>query len=64
MADESKLNDVAKEYLLELVRARKVLYSKSHEDFKDSRTVKKNNWDDVAAEMAKEHPTACDKWKG
>ena len=59
MADDS-----AKEYLIELVRARKVLYSKAHQDFKDSRTVKRNNWDDVAKEMAKEHPTKCGNWKG
>ena len=36
-------DDTMKEYLIELVRARRVLDSKAHKDFKDSRTVKKNN---------------------
>ena len=56
-------NDV-KVYLIELVRSRPVLYSKAHKDFKDSRTIKRNNWEDVAREMTTEHPTTCSHWKG
>lgn len=56
--------DDAKEYLIELVRDRKVLYCKGHKDFKDSRTIKRNNWEDVAKELATEHPEHCGEWKG
>ena len=57
-------DDTAKEYLIELVRARPVLYSKAHKDFKDSRTVKRNNWSDIAKEIAKEYPDTCGHWTG
>ena len=60
MADNS-----AKVYLIKLVRVRKVLYSKAHQDFKDSRTVECNNWDDVAKEMANTPFTRANlKWAG
>ena len=58
-------DDTMKEYLIELVRARPVLYSKAHKkDFKDSRTVKRNNWSDIAKEIAKEYPDTCGHWTG
>ena len=37
------------------------LRSKSHKDYKDPRTIKQNN---IAKEMAMEHPTMCGHWKG
>ena len=57
-------DNTVKEHLIELVRARPVLYSKAHKDFKDSRTIKRNNWDDIAKELASEHPDLCGNWTG
>lgn len=63
MAD-SKKDDSYKEYLISLVRARPVLYSKSEKAYKDSRTVKKNNWEDITKELASEFPSECGQWTG
>jgi hypothetical protein len=52
------MTDREKEFLIELVRVRPVLYNKLDGNFKDVRTIKKNNWDDVASEM-KEFPESC-----
>jgi 5'(3')-deoxyribonucleotidase len=60
----SKKMDTVKETLIELVRARPVLYTKGHNNFEDSRTVKRNNWDDIAKELASEHPDVCSNWAG
>lgn len=40
------------EVLIEGVRQRRVLWDKTHKDYKDGRTIKKNNWDDVAKEVS------------
>ena len=53
------MTDREKEFLIELVRVRPVLYNKLDGSFKDVRTIKKNNWDDVASEMKKEFPESC-----
>ena len=58
-SQKESLKDSVKEYFIEFVRARPVLYSKSHKDFKDSRKIKRNYCD----EMVEEHPTVCGNWK-
>ena len=45
MADndtKESMTDSVKEYIIELSRARPVLYAKSHKNYKDSRTI---TWD-------------------
>ena len=61
---EGSNDDNHNEFLIELVRARPVLFSKKDKNFKDSRTVKKNNWEDVARETAAQHPNKCGQWTG
>ena len=56
MANVLKTED-EKEMLIELVRQRLVLYVKSKEDYKDSRTIKANNWSDIAGEIKAAHPS-------
>lgn len=40
------------EILLNSVAARRCLWDKTHNDFKDTRNVKNNNWQDVASEVS------------
>ena len=57
MADggmKESLTDLVNEYLIELVHVRPVLYAKSHKNYTGSRMIKRNNWDEIAKEMAKE----------
>lgn len=37
------------EIIIEAVRARPCLWDKLHPNYKDTRTIKKNNWMDVAS---------------
>ena len=39
------------EALINAVSTRRCLFDKKHDDYRDTRTVKENNWKDVAAEM-------------
>ena len=55
----STLNDDEKEYLIELVRERPVLYRKGDKNFKDSRTIKPNNWKEVASAMKEKFERAA-----
>ena len=41
------LSDHHVEVLIELVRSRPVLWQKSHPDYKNTRRIKANNWEDV-----------------
>ena len=50
------LDDDCCEELIELVRARPVLWRKREKNYKDSRTVKQNNWKDVIAELKENRP--------
>lgn len=43
----SDISDTCKELLIDLVRERPCLWDKRHSDYKDSRTIKTNNWKDV-----------------
>ena len=53
-----------KELLIEFVRTRPVLYSKAHKDYKETRTVKQNNWNDIPTALAKKYPESCASWTG
>lgn len=50
------------ELLIELVRNRPCLWDKSHTAYKDSRTIKANNWSDISNEMKRE--LKADIWTG
>lgn len=45
-------NDEHVELFIELVRARPCLYDLAHPDYKDTTTVKKNNWLDISKEFS------------
>ncbi|KAF6029072.1 hypothetical protein EB796_012622 [Bugula neritina] len=49
------------EILINEVRSRRCLWDKSHGDYKDTRTVKSNNWVDVAKVMSEK---TAKEWNG
>ena len=46
--------------LIELVKARRCLWDKGHKDYKDNRTTKQNNWEDIYKDL--KHATHME-WK-